>query len=142
MSTVTVRSVILTRANGEEITVQDSEMETVRTNNTHAITCDGPRCAAHNGGTRVTVTINDETARKDENSVPDAFFGFIKMQPDPQKDVLLEFCSKRCVSDYLVYEYIRPLSPRQRARQMESQGVAPTSRFEQEPVSQADGEAS
>lgn len=100
-----------------------------------SITCDGPRCGAHQpDGAPVHVSFTDDGAREDWTGVPDAFFRFIKVQASPGEEKLVEFCSVKCLKDYLDYEYVWPLSPREKAAKVQS-----NSRFDQEPVSQADG---
>lgn len=165
MTTKITESVILTLANGEEIVVGAEEK--CRPNNTSVITCDGPRCHVHTGtDTPVTVFLNDERVRTDPTAAPDAFARFIKVQPSPYEDTTIEFCGARCLKDWLTYAYIAPFSPREKsalAAAVKELVVTPplaidgsrvesisdivgehqprrdSSRFDREPVSQADG---
>lgn len=159
MTTKITESVILTLANGEEIVVGAEEK--CRPNNTSVITCDGPRCAAHSGvDTPVTVFLNDELVRTDPTAAPAAFARFIKVQPTPYEATTVEFCGARCAKDWFTYTYVAPVAPCERADAPitipplaidgsrveaisdivgEHQPRRDSSRFDREPVSQADG---
>jgi hypothetical protein len=143
MSMIVSRAAIYTRETGEEVRLTEKEIESLRDDNTYVITCDGPRCASnHAADEAVFVVLNDEQSRKNAEAVPDEFFRFIKVQPVPNEDKLAEFCSRKCLTDYLVYAYVLPQSPREKAEQLKNnQQVDAQRAADVEPVSQADGEA-
>jgi hypothetical protein len=80
--------------------------------------CNGPRCAAHHHAEKPnTIVINEAKVRKDPNSLPDEYARQIKMGVHPFDIKELDFCCGRCAIDYLQYEYVEELSPREKARQ-------------------------
>jgi hypothetical protein len=135
MTSVLTKSAIITCENGDEIEFTEAELETLRSNNTAVITCDGPRCATHHGDKAASFSLNDEAMRKAPDSVPDATFKWFRVgQSQGQGEMVLEFCSPQCNKDWLSYSYVEPLSPRERAAQMKNNSNLGA-------VSQADGEA-
>jgi hypothetical protein len=112
LSTITERNIIVTLPSGETVTISDNDRAKLIT--TMTVTCDGPRCEAHHDQ-RVVLTWTGENTASDINAIPDAFARFIKAQFSPYDEKLYEFCSPRCLQDYVDYQYIEPLSPHQKA---------------------------
>jgi hypothetical protein len=119
MTTKLTKSVILTLEDGDEIVLTESEQETVRPNNTAVITCDGPRCGSRHDEIAV-LTINDEQARNDPDATPDGVFKWFRVGQAAEggTEKIWEFCSPQCMKDFLDYEYVEPLSPREKSAQL------------------------
>lgn len=144
MSTKVIDGGTLTLANGDKLMLTGEEMKTFLSSTKSTTVCDGPRCASRHGAdSPVQYELDQELIRKDPAAMPDSFARFNKWLPYALEDTLVEFCGVRCLKDWIDYVYVEPLSPREKAARAENNSAvdAKVSRFDQEPVSQADGDA-
>jgi hypothetical protein len=94
-----------------------TESDTVAENTDVTMTCDSARCASRHDGKHVEISWNLEAIQKDANALSDDFYRLISLLLDSgnQKPTQKTFCSPQCVRDFLQYEYVSPLSPREQA---------------------------
>lgn len=78
-------------------------------------TCDSSRCANRHDGKVVKVAWNIEQVKEKAEALPDVFFRLLHLIIDPRNQVQKVFCSSGCARDFLQYDYIEPLSPREEA---------------------------
>lgn len=76
--------------------------------------CDSSRCASRHGNT-VEIVWNVEAIKEKSDALPDAFFRMISLILDPRNQTQKVFCSAGCARDFLQYDYVAPLSPREEA---------------------------
>lgn len=77
--------------------------------------CDSSRCASRHDGKTVEIAWNIEAVKAKPEALPDSFFRLLSLIVDPKTQGQKVFCSAGCVRDYLQYDYVAPLSPREEA---------------------------
>lgn len=78
-------------------------------------TCDSSRCASRHDGKPVKVAWNIEEVKEKPDALPDNFFRLLSLVINPRSQEQRVFCSAGCARDFLQYEYVTPLSPREEA---------------------------
>jgi hypothetical protein len=112
---VMIRRTVLIKDKEGKIT-QLTETDQVSEETEVNVTCDSQRCGSRNTDGKPTVVAwNSEEVKADPTGAPDAFFRLITLIPDSANQKQLVFCSAGCAKDYLTYEYVKPLSPREAA---------------------------
>jgi hypothetical protein len=116
MPVTTVRTISIKDASGKVTLLTASDMVAEELDVT--VTCGSSRCASRNGK-QTTISWNSEEVKDDPNKIPDSFFKMIQIGFDPSDPNKKEvFCCAQCAKDYLTYDYVKPLSPREAAIQM------------------------
>jgi hypothetical protein len=95
-----------------ELTEQDQVSENVDV----TVACDNAKCESRNGK-KTTVAWSADEVKANPDGLPDAFYRLLTLIVDSKTNRQLVFCSPGCVKDYLTYEYVVPLSPREQAVQ-------------------------
>jgi hypothetical protein len=77
--------------------------------------CDSSRCASRHDGKTVEIAWNIEEIKEKAEALPDEFFRLLSLIINPRSQEQKVFCSAGCVRDFLQYDYVAPLSPREEA---------------------------
>lgn len=77
--------------------------------------CDSSRCASRHDGKTSEVAWNIEEVKEKPDALPDSFFRLLSLIVNPRSQEQKVFCSAGCVRDFLQYDYVAPLSPREEA---------------------------
>jgi len=77
--------------------------------------CDSSRCASRHAGKPVEIAWNIEEVKEKPDALPDSFFRLLSLVINPRSQEQKVFCSAGCVRDFLQYDYVAPLSPREEA---------------------------
>lgn len=77
--------------------------------------CDSSRCASRHDGKPKEIAWNIEEVKEKPDALPDDFFRLLSLVINPRSQEQKVFCSAGCVRDFLQYDYVTPLSPREEA---------------------------
>lgn len=77
--------------------------------------CDSSRCASRHEGKPAEIAWNIEAVKEKAEALPDSFFRLLSLVINPRSQEQKVFCSAGCVRDFLQYDYVAPLSPREEA---------------------------
>lgn len=113
---VTIHKSIYIRDKDGRITTL-TETDQIAENADIIMKCDSPKCAVRHNGKPVEISWNVEQVKADANALSDDFYRIITINIDSgsEKPTVKIFCSAQCAKDYLQYEYVAPLSPREQA---------------------------
>lgn len=113
---VTIEKSIYIKDKEGHITIL-TENDQIAENVDVTMTCDSQRCASRHDGKHVEISWNVEAIKADANALNDSFYRIIGLVLDSgnQQPTQKTFCSAQCVRDFLQYEYVAPLSPREQA---------------------------
>jgi len=113
---VTIEKSVYIRDKEGHVTIL-TENDQIAENTDITMKCDSPKCAVRHNGKHVEISWNVEAVKADANALSDGFYRILSLVLDAgnQKPTQKTFCSPGCVRDFLQYEYVVPLSPREQA---------------------------
>jgi hypothetical protein len=102
----TIRSFIL-QTNGKTLII-NPDTDDIKQETVCEVQCDSRRCESRHGK-KTSITWIEEKVSNNIEVLPDAFFNFIKVCPDPMnQNEQIVVCSAQCLKDWATYDYIPP----------------------------------
>jgi hypothetical protein len=111
---VAVKRDYLVKSGENTYVFSQEELEKMTADTEITLTCSGPRCQARHARPQAfTLVWKEEELAKDPLKLPDEFFKVIKISINTSPATEFIFCGKECAKDWLTYEFVPPLSPRE-----------------------------